>query len=296
MEPALDLRGLAKSFGSFALRDLTLAVPRGAITGLVGANGAGKSTLIKLVLGLLVPDAGELRAFGEDLRAHGAALRARMGFVQESPTLPPHLRIQELGAMVAPFYPAWDAAAFRRLVAHFDLPAKTPFARLSQGQRMKAALALALSHGAELLLLDEPTSGLDPLARREVLDLLLDVIQDEGRAVLFSTHITTDLDRIADHVAILKEGRLVLEGTKDELLERWVLVKGGEDLLSEPVLARCAGGERTALGLVLLCENLPPAHLPAGALVERPRLEDLVAFHGRALASDRPKAEAPCCP
>jgi ABC-2 type transport system ATP-binding protein len=294
MEPILELRGLARTLGSFALQDLSLAVPRGAITGLVGANGAGKSTLLNLVLGRLVPDAGELRAFGEDLRAHGPALRARMGFVQETPTLPPHLRIAELGALVAPFYPTWDAAAFRRHVDHFALPAKTPFAQLSQGQRMQAALAMALSHGAELLLLDEPTSGLDPLARREVLDLLLEVIQDEGKAVLFSTHITTDLDRVADHVAILKAGRLVLEGTKDGLLERWVLVKGGEELLSEPLLARCAGGERTALGLVLLCEDLAPGLVPAGAIVERPRLEDLVTFHGRAL--ERAAAEAPCCP
>ncbi|MBK8727432.1 MAG: ABC transporter ATP-binding protein [Holophagaceae bacterium] len=296
MDAALRLRGLAKAFGTFALRDLDLVVPRGAITGLVGANGAGKSTLIKLVLGLLVPDAGEIRLLGEDARAQGAALRARIGFVQESPTLPPHLRIGELGALVAPFYPTWDAPGFRRLVDHFDIPTKTPFAKLSQGQRMKTALALALSHHAELLLLDEPTSGLDPLARRDVLDLLLEVIQDEQKAVLFSTHITTDLDRIADHVAILKAGRLVLEGTKDDLLERWVLVKGGEELLSEPVLARCAGGERTALGLVLLCEDLAPELLPEGAILERPRLEDLVAFHGRALSAQGTKEEASCCP
>lgn len=303
MEPVLDLRRLSKTLGSFALRDLDLAVPRGAITGLVGANGAGKSTLLKLVLGILLPDAGELRAFGQDLRAAGPALRARLGFVQESPTLPGHLRIGELGALVAPFYPTWDKAVFRRLVDQFALPLKTPFARMSQGERMKAALALALSHGAELLLLDEPTSGLDPLARREVLDLLLEVIQDDAKAVLFSTHITTDLDRVADHVAILQAGRCVLAGAKDDLLEAWTLVKGGEELLSEPVLARCAGGERTELGLVLLCEgpaDLAPL-LPPDTLLERPRLADLVTFHGRALSrvpgpSLRGQEEVPCCP
>ena len=283
MANLLELRNLTKSYGAFALRDVDLEVPSGTITGLVGANGAGKSTLLKMVLGLLPPDAGEIRLFGEDARAGGARLRQRIGFVQESPTLFPLLRVPELGEAVAPFYPRWNRATFRRLCGTFELPMKTAFTKLSQGTRMKVALALALSHEADLLLLDEPTSGLDPLSRREVLDLLLEVIQDEGRAVLFSTHITSDLERVADHVAILKAGRLVLSGTKDELLESWALVKGGEDLLAGPLKDRCRGGERTELGVTLLCEGagtLAPM-LPAGALQERPSLEDLVYFHGR---------------
>lgn len=150
---------------------------------------------------------------------------------------------------------------------------------------MKTALALALSHEADLLLLDEPTSGLDPLVRREVLDLLLEVIQDENKAVLFSTHITSDLERVADHVAILKAGRLVLAGAKDELMESWALVKGGEELLAGPLKDRCRGGERTELGLTLLCEGAESLArmLPEGAFQERPSLEDLIYFHGREL-------------
>ncbi len=284
--PLFECRNLTKAFPRFALRDVDLAVPPGAILGLVGANGAGKSTLLKLILGLLAPDAGELRLFGQDARAQGAALRARVGFVQESPTLPPHLRVPELGRLVAPFYPTWDGAMFQRLCGLFELPLKKPFQQLSQGTRMKTALALALSHGADLLLLDEPTSGLDPLVRREVLDLLLEVLQDEGKGVLFSTHITSDLERVADHVAVLKEGRLVLAGPKDEVLESWSLVKGGEELLIGPLKDRCRGGARTELGLTLLCEG-PDLALPKEALRERPTLEDLVYFHGREL-------EAPC--
>ncbi len=283
MANLLELRKLSKSYGAFALRDVDLEVPSGAITGLVGANGAGKSTLLKMVLGLLPPDAGEIRLFGEDARTAGARLRQRIGFVQESPALFPLLRVAELGEAVAPFYPRWNAATYRRLCGLFELPPRTAFMKLSQGNRMKAALALALSHEADLLLLDEPTSGLDPLSRRELLDLLLEVIQDEGRAVLFSTHITSDLERVADHLAILKQGRLVLSGTKDDLLESWALVKGGEELLAGPLKDRCRGGERTELGLTLLCEgaeSLRPL-LPAGALQERPSLEDLVYFHGR---------------
>lgn len=283
MANLLELRNLSKSYGAFALQGVDLDVPSGTITGLVGANGAGKSTLLKMVLGLLPPDAGEIRLFGEKARSDSARLRQRIGFVQESPTLFPLLRIPELGEAVAPFYPRWNGATFRRLCDTFELPLKTAFMKLSQGSRMKVALALALSHEADLLLLDEPTSGLDPLMRREVLDLLLEVIQDEGRAVLFSTHITSDLERVADHVAILKAGRLVLAGPKDDLLESWALVKGGEELLAGPLKDRCHGGERTELGLTLLCEGaetLAPM-LPEGALQERPSLEDLVYFHGR---------------
>lgn len=296
MTNLLEIRNLSKTLGAFALRNVDLSVPKGTITGLVGANGAGKSTLLRLVLGLMTPEAGTIRLYGRDALTEGRTLRQRIGFVQESPTLFGHLRVSELGQLVAPFYKTWNEATFRRLCAHFELPSKTPFGKLSQGTRMKTALALALSHEAELLLLDEPTSGLDPLARREVLDLLLEIIQDENRAVLFSTHITSDLERVADHVAFLKEGRLLLAGAKDDLLETWVLVKGGEDLLVGALAARTKGGQRTELGLTLLCEGaatLAPM-LPLDALVERPSLEDLVYFHGRTLDMPCPE-EVACC-
>jgi len=281
--PLLDCRALTKTYPAFTLHPLDFQVQPGTITGLVGENGAGKSTLIKLVLGLLAPDGGEIRLFGADARSHGTSLRARIGFVQESPGLWPMLRVPELGRAVGRFYPTWNTARFNELCAHFELPLKTPFQKLSQGTRMKAALALALSHDAELLLLDEPTSGLDPLARRELLDLLLEVIQDERRAVLFSTHITSDLERVADHVAFLKQGRLVLSGAKDDLLDGWALVKGGQELLASPLHRLAAGGERTEYGVTLLCRRTDAP--PADTLLEQPRLEDLLYFHGREVTS-----------
>lgn len=289
MANALELRNLGKRQGAFTLQAVDLDIPCGAITGLIGSNGAGKSTLLRLVLGLLPPDEGEIRLFGEPLDRAGARLRRRIGFVQESPTLPTHLRIRELGQMVAPFYPTWDQATFQRLCSHFEIPTRTPFGKLSQGTRMKVALTLALSHDADLLLLDEPTSGLDPIARREVLDLLLGVIQDEGKAVLFSTHITSDLERVADHVAFLSQGRMVLAGPKEELLESWALIKGGPELMRSPVCAQAAGGARTEVGLTLLCprQAIRPSELPPDALLETPCLEDLMYFHGREM-------EVPC--
>ena len=295
MTNLLEIRNLSKTLGSFALQNVDLSVPKGTITGLVGANGAGKSTLLRLVLGLLRPNAGEIRLFDQNALTGGDRLRQRIGFVQESPTLFGHLRVKELGELVAPFYPTWNEATFRRLCAHFELPPKTPFGKLSQGTRMKTALALALSHEAELLLLDEPSSGLDPLARREILDLLLAILQDENKAVLFSTHITSDLERVADHVAFLRAGRIVLAGAKDDLLESWTLVKGGPELLTGPLAARIKGGQRNELGLTLLWEGgaglMPP--LPPDTLLERPSLEDLVFFHGRDLDMACPE-EASC--
>jgi len=291
MTNLLEIRGLTKSYESFALRILHLEIKRGTITGLVGSNGAGKSTLIKAVLGLVKPDVGMIRLFGQDIREDATALRARIGFVQENPTLFPYMKVPDLGRTVASFYPSWNRTTFNRLCERFELPLRKPFRTFSQGTRMKTALALALSHDAELLLLDEPTSGLDPLARRDVLDLLQEVIQDEHKAVLFSTHITTDLDRVADHVAVLRDGRITLSGSKDKLLERWTLVKGSEELCNPLIMKKCRGGQRTELGLTLLCEEAQSwtSSLPSGCLLERPTLEDLLYFHGREL-------EEPCLP
>lgn len=294
MSAALVLENLCKSLGDFTLQDVDLRVEGGTITGLVGANGAGKSTLIKLVMGLLGPDGGRIRLFGEDGLSHGPRLRARIGYVQESPTLPAHLQARDLGRFVAPFFPTWNWAVFEQSLGAFEIPLKTPFRKLSQGNRMKMALALALAHRPDLLILDEPTSGLDPSARRDFLDVLLEVVQDEGRAVLFSTHITSDLDRVADHVAFLKEGRLVLTGAKDELMEDWVLVKGGEELLRDDLGRQAAGGRRTELGVELLC-RAEGLDCPPDVVLERPRMEDLLFFYGRPL-DVLSLSEAPCSP
>lgn len=285
MPNLLDLRGLTKRYPAFTLGPLDFTVPAGSITGLVGANGAGKSTLMKLLLGLLPADGGAVTLFGRTYTGAEPELKARLGFVMDPPGPPRHLTPLELGTLVKPFYPRWDTARFRSLGQRFELPMKTTFQKLSQGERMKTLLALALSHDAELLLLDEPTSGLDPLARREVLDLLLDVVQDEGRAVLFSTHIVSDLERVADQVAFLKDGRMIMSGAKDDLLDEWRLVKGGPELLNTPAAARAAGGRRCEGRVEILCpaEDARALAVPEAVLSERPTLEDLAFFHGRPL-------------
>lgn len=285
MNPLLQTFQLTKCYPQFTLHPTDFAVEAGTITGLIGENGAGKSTLIKLILGLVQADGGEIHIFSRDIHNEGHTLRSRIGFVQESPGLWPFLTVSEAGKAVSRFYPNWRQDRFQALCKQFEIPPQTAFQKLSQGNRMKAALAIALSHEAELLILDEPTSGLDPLARRELLDLLLEVIQDEGRSVLFSTHITTDLDRVADHIAFMRQGRLVLSGVKEDLLEQWRLIKGGPGLLMSELAQKSVGANQTDTCVTLLIET---AHLKniekaPDTLWEKPRLDDLIYFHGRNL-------------
>ncbi len=290
MSPLLQTLQLTKRYPNFTLHPTDFSVEPGTITGLIGENGAGKSTLIKLILGLLKPSGGEIRIFRQVFHNNDHALRTRIGFVQESPGLWPFLTIAEIGKTVAPFYPNWHQTRFKDLCQRFEIPPKTPFQNLSQGNRMKAALAIALSHDAELLILDEPTSGLDPLSRRELLDLLLEVVQDEHRAVLFSTHITTDLDRVADHIAFMRQGRLVLSGVKDEVLEQWRILKGGRELLN--LVPKSKGGSYNDQGVTLLCEasSIQDHETPPNALWLKPKLDDLIYFYDRQLTTAQERA------
>lgn len=203
MPNAVEIRGLSKDFGDFQLKGVSFAVPRGYIMGLIGPNGAGKTTVIKLILNLLRRDGGEIRVFDRDNLAHEVEVKSRIGFVHDTPYFFEHLTLRKLKDTVAPFYGTWDDRIFHRLMEEFNLPLRKRFSKLSRGMKMKFALALALSHRADLLILDEPTAGLDPVFRRELLSKLSAFIQDEGKTVLFSTHITSDLERIADFITFI---------------------------------------------------------------------------------------------
>jgi len=278
MEPALEVAALSKRFEGFALDEVSFTVPRGYVMGLIGPNGAGKTTTLKAILGLLHPDAGEIRVFGLDAEVDGATARARVGFVHDEPRFYRHLSLLQNAALVARFYPTWEDATFRRLLDAFELPARKRFGTLSRGMRTKFALALALSHRAELIVMDEPTTGLDPVFRRELLDFLLDLLQDEGAAILFSTHITADLDRIADYVTLLQDGRVQFSAAKDDILESWGLVKGALDELERLPSGLLRGVRRRAHGFEAITEDAGAVRACAGrdVLVERPTLEDIV--------------------
>ena len=284
MEPVLDVRNVTKAYEGFTLRDVSFSLPRGFIMGLIGHNGAGKTTLLSLILNLVHADAGEIRVFGLDHKREEVAVRSRIGFVHETPTFFASLSVERAASVMAPFYPTWDDVGFLKLTEEFGLPREKKLGRLSQGMRTRFALAAALSHGAELLLLDEPSSGLDPAFRRDLLERLSGVIQGGRSSVLFSTHITSDLDRIADYVTFLRQGRLIFSTTREDLMERWFLVKGSPDLLSEETRPFFVGVDAGEYGFTGLTERLPELKDRAAGkamVVEPASLEDVVFYTGR---------------
>ncbi|WP_274365564.1 ABC transporter ATP-binding protein [Paenibacillus thermotolerans] len=223
---AIELHKVSKRFRGFTLEPLSLRINQGYITGLIGQNGAGKSTTLRILLQLLRPDTGNIRIFGLDPATHGVEIKERIGFVLDENHFYEHLSAEEMKRIIAPFYSSWNEKSFRQYADRFELPLRRKIKQYSKGMKMKLSLAIALSHETELLIMDEPTSGLDPVVRREVIDLLQEYIQNERRTVIFSTHITTDLESVADYIAFLHKGRLVFHETVEDINDRYALVKG----------------------------------------------------------------------
>jgi len=218
---AIEMRGVRKAFRFFTLEDVSLDLAHGQIMGLVGPNGAGKSTTIKLLMGLLAPEAGSIRLLGHDMPRDQAAAKAEVAFVSDDMRLFQHATLGWHLDWVASMFPRWDAAYAARLLKRFGLRAEQPVKGLSTGEHIKAALLLALARRPRLLVLDEPTSGLDPVARHELLAEFMDVLRDDSRSILFSSHNTQDVERISDRISFIDRGRVVASSDRDDFLERW---------------------------------------------------------------------------
>jgi ABC-2 type transport system ATP-binding protein len=210
-ESVIEIRNLARTFGdTHALCDVSLTIPRGVVFGLVGENGAGKTTLIKHVLGLLRAQRGSVRVFGLDPVADPPGVLGRIGYLSEDRDLPDWMRVDELLRYTQAFFPRWDTALAAQLQEMFELNSQQKIKTLSRGQRARVGLLLALAHRPDLLLLDEPSSGRDPIVRRDILGAIIRTVAEEGRTVLFSSHLLDEVQRVADQVAMLHAGRLVL--------------------------------------------------------------------------------------
>ena len=235
-DAVIQVRNLHKSYGrpgtKSVLNGVDLTVSPGMVLGLVGTNGEGKSTLIKCLLGLLRTTSGEIRVFGENPWNLSAASKARIGYVPQEPALLPWMTVRQHLAYTAAFFPTWDAGLAAELVERWRLPAGERIGPLSLGQKQKVSIVLALAHRPKLLVLDEPVASLDPVARRQFLESLMEVAESEENTVLFSTHITSDLERIASHLAMLKDGRIVLCDELDQLKDRVkrIRISAGMDL------------------------------------------------------------------
>jgi ABC-2 type transport system ATP-binding protein len=209
---------LSRSFGDKqALDHVSLSVKRGTVHGLIGANGAGKTTLIKHLLGLLKAEQGKVRIFGHDPVADPVAVLSRVGYLSEDTDLPSWMTIRELMRYTASFFPAWDGAYADELCQTFELDPKAKIKNLSRGQKSRAGLLASLAYRPELLILDEPSSGLDPLVRRDILNAVIRTVADDGRTVIFSSHLLDELERVADSVALIQQGKLLYSGPLDEL-------------------------------------------------------------------------------
>lgn len=220
-EFAIDVSHLRKQFGSkVVLNDVTLKIPRGQITGLLGLNGAGKSTLIKCLLGLLRPTSGSVTVLGKDAWDLEDQQKMRLGYVPQEVSLYPWMTVRQIVNYVSAFYTNWDNAWSDELLRRWELPLSDRFGPLSVGQKQKLALVLALGHRPELLILDEPVASLDPVARRWFLESILEMASDDRHTVLFSTHITSDLERVASHVALMKEGVILFHDELDTLKDQ----------------------------------------------------------------------------
>ena len=217
----LEVRELRKTYPAFTLKDVSLDVPQGAIVGFIGRNGAGKSTTLKSVLGLVHPDGGTVRAFGLDYAANEAAIRRRIGVVLGGIDFYPKKKVGVITDVTRRFYSNWDEDKYRHYLELFAIDESKRVDQLSSGMKVKYMIALALSHSAELLILDEPTSGLDPVSRDELVELFRRIVADGSRSILFSTHITSDLEKCASHIAFIKDGEMLYDGGVEDFKARF---------------------------------------------------------------------------
>ena len=219
MNNALEIKNLSKEYNSFALNDISFSLPQGYIMGLIGPNGAGKTTTIKLMLNMLKKTEGSIKILGLDSIADQNEIKESIGAVFDANYFVQDWMVKEVEKSIGTFYNSWDSNKFNSMIQRFGLDSNKKVKELSRGMQMKLMLSCAFSHDAKLLILDEPTSGLDPIARDELLDILLEFISDGQRSVLFSTHITSDLDKIADYITFINNGTLIFTGTKDDFIE-----------------------------------------------------------------------------
>lgn len=225
MENIIEIKGLNKSYSQFTLKNINLNVPQGTIMGLIGENGAGKTTTIKAILNLIQKESGNIQIFGLDNIKGEKKIKEQMGVVLDDSFLSDHLNPNDINKIMKNMYQNWDEKLFFKYIEDFKLPKEKIAKEYSSGMKMKLKIATAISHHPKLLILDEPTSGLDPIARNEIFDIFQDFIQEEDHSILVSSHITSDLEHIADYITFINQGEIVFQKSRDELLEEYGIVK-----------------------------------------------------------------------
>ena len=272
---ALEIRNLTKDYGGFRLENLNLTLPCGCIMGLIGENGAGKSTTIKLILDMINRDGGAITILGRDNREDLILTKQDIGVVLDEVGIPQCLSAVQVGKVMAHTFTRWDQELYAQYLKKLDLPEKRPFKEYSKGMKMKLGIAVALSHHPKLLILDEATSGLDPVVRDEVVEMFSEFTRDESHAVLISSHIVSDLEKICDYIAFLHKGKLMLCEEKDRLLEEYGLIHCSQEQLAELDETAVRGVKASPYGVEALVRR---DGIPTGMQVSPVSIEELFIF------------------
>lgn len=277
---SIELKNVTKQYQNFALHDVNFSVPKGSIMGLIGENGAGKTTTIKLILNMIRQDSGKIRVFGLDQRQEERQIKERIGVVLDEIGFNELLKLKDVQAIMRNiFSKSWDDRLFCEYAQKFALPFDKKLKEFSRGMKRKLSIAVALSHHPELLILDEATSGLDPIVRSEILDVFLDFIQDEEHSILLSSHITSDLEKIADYITFIHDGRVVVSETKDALLYEYGIIKCGADGFEALKKEDVAGYRKSSFGYEVLTGNKQAViQKYEGLMVDNATLEDIMLF------------------
>lgn len=277
MNNAIEVHDLCKLYPGFALKSISFTVPQGQCCGFIGRNGAGKSTTLRIMAGLAFPDSGEVRLLGKSCTDPSS--REEIAILFDQPYFQEDWTPEDIEKCLRPFYPGWDGIRYRDCLNRFGLDAGKKFKNMSRGMKQKLAMAVHLSHPTKILLLDEPTGGLDPAARDELLDIFREYLLPEDRTILFSTHITSDLERIADKIVYIHNGEITYQGSKDSLTSSYCIVRGAT--LPPEKWEHAIGIRQTVNGYECLMDLRHIGGLPSGTVTENASINDIIVYMER---------------
>ena len=279
-ENAIEIRNLTKKFDGFTLDNISFDVPKGSIMGFIGQNGAGKTTTINSLLNILNWDSGEIRLLGQEMPEHEYEVKERIAAIFDVLPFNDDLSAKQLTRMMRGIWKEWDEDTFLGYLERFQLPFKKKFGQCSKGMKMKLQIAAGLSHKAKLLIMDEATTGLDPVVRNEILDIFLEYLQDEDNSILMSSHITSDLEKIADRVTFIDKGRILLTGIKDEILDNHGVVKCSKKDFKDFEREDYISARVTDFGAeVMVSDRFKAAKKYSGAVIDKTTLEEIMLFY-----------------
>lgn len=278
MNNVLEINNITKDYKKFKIDNISFNLPKGYIMGFIGANGAGKTTTIKLILNMIKRDSGEIKVFGLDNIREEERIKEQIGVVFDECYYLEDWTLNDVEKAVSMFYKNWNSSIYEKYLKEFNLARDKKVKDLSRGMRMKLMIAVAFSHEAKLLILDEPTSGLDPVARDEFLDILRDYIEDEEKSVIFSSHITSDIEKIADYITYINNGKIIFTGEKDEFLEKYCIIKGGKEDITESQKKEIIGLRIHSTGFEGLIELKKAVGFSSKVIIEKASLDEIMIY------------------